>query len=171
MKTLLTTALSLLVSTSAFSSVDVRFSGSCAAGDFDAQGGDIEYFNLDLDLLEGSGSEKKECVITTTIPQRRGFFINVSQFLAQGAAEMDGNGLVSLFVNHRFNNQNAPGARDIARNSRNMTVSQTAIGVSLCNEKVVLRTKLTATAKDAIFIQDKATSNNVKYRFAYIPCN
>ncbi len=170
MKTLLTTALSFLVSASAFAGVDVRFSGACSAGDFDAQGADIEYFNLDLDLLEGSGSEKKECVITTTIPQRPGYYINVSQFLAQGAAEIDGNGLVSLFVNHRFNNQDKPGARDIARNSRDLTVSQTAIGVSLCNEKVVLRTKLTATAKDAFFIQDKATSNNVKYRFAYVRC-
>ncbi len=109
-------------------------------------------------------------MITTTIPQRPGYYINVSQFLAQGAAEIDGNGLVSLFVNHRFNNQDKPGARDIARNSRDLTVSQTAIGVSLCNEKVVLRTKLTATAKDAFFIQDKATSNNVKYRFAYVRC-
>jgi hypothetical protein len=171
MKTLLTTALSFLISASAFGAVDVRFSGACSGGDFDAQGGDIEYFNLDLDLLEGAGNEKKECIMTTTIPQKPGFFINVSQFLAQGAAEIDGNGLVSLFVNHRFNNQDAPGKRDIARNSRNMTVSQTAIGVSRCNEKVVLRTRLTATAKDAFFLQDKATSNNVKYRFSYVRCH
>lgn len=156
--------------TSSLFAVDVRFSGACADGTFDAQGADVEYSNLNLDLLNGVGAESAECVITTSIPAKSGFTINVSEFKAEGFAEIEGRGLASMFVNHRFNGQIVRGARDIARNTSSLVVFQRAVGVSSCGDQVVLRTKLTTKASNAVLLQDSATSNTVRYKVKYVRC-
>lgn len=167
---LLGTLATLLLSTQLSAAVDVRFAGSCANGDFDAVGTDVEYFNLNLDLFNGQGSESAECVMTTTISGKRKFTINVSDFKAEGFAEIDGSGLATLFVNHRFNGQIVAGDRDVTRKSGSLLVAQRAIGTAKCGQDVVIRTKLTTKASNAIVFQDSAVSNTVRYKFKYIPC-
>ncbi|SMF00611.1 hypothetical protein [Pseudobacteriovorax antillogorgiicola] len=165
---LLGTVASLLLASNLMAGVDVRFSGSCAdQGDFDAQGADVEYFGLGLDLF---GENKAECVITTTIPAKRGFTINVSDFKAEGFAQVEGSGFASMFVNHRFNGQTVRGVRDFTNKTGNLLVAQRAIGVSKCDSKVVLRTKLTTTARNADLFQDSAQSNTVRYKIRYVRC-
>ncbi len=153
---------------SASASVNVRFAGDCAGGQFDAQNLDVEYFNLNLDLF---GSGKAECVITTTVPARRGYYVLASEFLAQGQA-VDVQNIASLFVNHRFNGQIIPGKRDTARIDKDLTVIDRAFAKSQCGRRAVIRTKITATTNRAQFLFDQATSNTkkIRYKYRYVRC-
>lgn len=147
----------------------VNFSGSCAAGSFDAVGNDIEYFDLGLELTGGATSA--ECVITTTLHGKPGLRINVSDFKAEGLAfDVQPGGIATLTVNHRFNQQTTLVNRAIAREDGPLIAFQQAVGLSACGEDVILRTKLAAKAVKAQLLQDSATSNTVSYRIGYVPC-
>lgn len=162
---------SFLLSSSAMAQVSVDFAGACSNGDFQAVGNDISYFNLDLDLFEGRGGEAKDCSITTTIPARRGFLINVSAFQAEAFAEIESrDGLATLLVNHRFKGQIVGSNRDVARRSEGLIARQGAVAVSKCSEEIQLRTRISTRAKDAVLFLDNAQSNTVSYRFAYVRC-
>lgn len=163
---------SLLLSGSAMADVSVQFDGACRNGDFQAVGADISYFNLDLDLFEGNGGEAKDCAITTTIPARRGFAVDVSTFQAEGFADISSSdGLATLLVNHRFNGQVVGSNRDVARSSKPLIARQSVIGRSICSGQVQLRTRISTRAKDATLILDNAQSKTVRYRFRYLPCS
>ncbi len=162
--------LSALVSASAFASsaAQARFDGACAGGGFSASGTDIEYFDLNLDL-DNTGS--KECVITTTLPARSGFRINVSSFKAEAFADLRTDGLAILTVNHRFNGQLSEVYRSVAKESGALVAQQTAIGISSCGQPVELRTKVATKSVNATLLQDSAVSNTVSYRILYVPCH
>ncbi len=161
--------LSSLVSASAFATpaAQVVFEGICAGAGFSASGTDIEYINLNLDL-DNTGS--KECIITTKLPARPGMTINVSSFKAEAFADLRSEGLAVLTVNHRFNGQQSPVYRSVAKGTGALVAEQTAIGITSCGQAAELRTKLATKSVNATLLQDSATSNTVAYRVAYVPC-
>jgi hypothetical protein len=151
------------------SAADVDFSGVCSNGGFVAVGADIEYFNLDLDIDAGGVLSSKECLFTTTLPARSGYYIAVSKFQLQGNALINSGGFAQFFVNHRVNGALVPGVRKTLYTSGDMNLVQEAVGNTSCNQSLVLRTKVTGKAKEALLLQDAAGSV-LQYRCEYRPC-
>jgi len=161
---------SALASGSAFAtaSASATFAGACSGASFDASGSDIEYFDLNLDLVKGGS---KECVITTTIPGTPGLAIHISSFKAEAFADITNGGIATLLVNHRITGQNEIASRAIAHETGDLVAEQQTVGRTKCGQAIELRTKLTVKAVKAILLQDSATSNTVTYKIDYTPCH
>lgn len=166
---------SLLISSSAFaaSAPDIRFSGVCKKAKFEILSDKIIYSKLGLQLREEKGRlASAECIITSTLPAKAGYRINVSEFDAEAnAVVLDPKGFASLFVNHRFNGEDLDGLSSISRKDGKLSAKQKSGMVGECNQEAVVRSKLTLKAKHADLKFGVDGSDAVTHRYTYSPCD
>ncbi|SMF00622.1 hypothetical protein [Pseudobacteriovorax antillogorgiicola] len=161
-----------MLSSSAFAGgFRVNFDKDCRHGQFDAQEGDIEFFNLNIDVDKWKIFQSKTCDITVNIPMRRGYYIVINQFQVEGFADIKKRaGFASLALKHKTSGDWIFPRRDHTRKDDALRVTQKSLSRSSCSKSIQFKTRIEVKAFNALFFQDAAQSQISSINYEYRAC-
>ena len=150
--------------------VKVQFSGDCWQGDFDAQAGDIELFNLNLDTEASRRIERKECEVSFWLPSRNGYYLAVETFEVEGFADIaKRGGFATLSIDQHFDRWSKP-QREVTRSSGSLRLVSRELGRSMCSKALSFKTRIQVKTFLTNFFQDAAQAQVSRLRYRYYPC-